>query len=76
LDTQTLQTILIDIWKDLLGVADVGLDDHFLDLGGDSMLALRLKSRIQERFGVEMTAEMLFDCATVRELSAALSSIL
>jgi acyl carrier protein len=71
-----LEATLTDIWKDLLQIPQIGPDEHFLDLGGDSMLALRLKSRIRERLGVEPTAEMLFNCSTVRELTAALAPLL
>jgi yersiniabactin nonribosomal peptide synthetase len=73
---ETLEAKITAIWKELLQVPDVDLDDHFLDLGGDSMMALRLKARIQDGLRVEMTAEMLFNCSTVRELARALTPLL
>lgn len=73
--TESLEIKITAIWKELLQVSEVGLDDHFLDLGGDSMLALRLKARIHDGLGVEMSAEMLFNCSTVRELAAALAPL-
>ncbi|RZA25949.1 MAG: non-ribosomal peptide synthetase, partial [Proteobacteria bacterium] len=38
------------IWKDLLGVKLVSLDDNFFDLGGHSLLTLKMLSRINESF--------------------------
>src|SRR6185503_596992 len=39
---------LVVIWCDVLGVEPVGVDDPFLDLGGDSVRAMRIASRVQE----------------------------
>ena len=43
---------LATLWKKLLGIDDVGLDDHFFDLGGDSLLALKLILQIDSELGV------------------------
>jgi amino acid adenylation domain-containing protein len=45
------EAALAAIWSDVLGVARVGLDDRFIDLGGQSLLAIRILSRIREELG-------------------------
>lgn len=60
------------IWKELLGVEAVGADDNFFDLGGHSLLLVRLQSRLRGEFGAELSIVDLFRYATVRGLAAAL----
>lgn len=57
---------LIEIWKDLLGADNVTADSNFFDLGGDSMLALRMVVRVQRQFGQRVDVAALFDAPTVR----------
>ena len=56
---------LADVWAEVLGVAEVGLDDDFFDLGGHSMLATRLVALIRERCGLAVSLRSLFDAPTV-----------
>lgn len=53
------------IWRDLLAVAEVGADSDFFDLGGDSLLAIRLLSRIRKLTGVRMTLRDVFVASTL-----------
>ncbi len=57
---------LARIWSEVLGVDLVGLDDNFLEIGGHSLLAIRLLGRIREAFGVELPMGVLFEAPTVR----------
>jgi acyl transferase domain-containing protein/acyl carrier protein len=59
------------IWSDLLGVAHVGAHDSFLDLGGDSLLASRMMTRLREVCGVELPIRLVFEARTVTELARA-----
>lgn len=63
------QARLVKIWKDLLGLGDVGIDDNFFDLGGDSLIAIRLLSRCREEFQVDQTLAGLLDHPTIVELA-------
>jgi acyl carrier protein len=51
---------LVRIWAEMLGVANPGIDDHFFDLGGDSLMASRLIVRVRERLGRELGLRDLF----------------
>jgi amino acid adenylation domain-containing protein len=60
---------LLHIWREILGVADLGIDDNFFDAGGHSLLAVRLMARINERFGRHLALATLFDHGTIRQLA-------
>ncbi len=60
-------------FTDLLGVPDVGLDDNFLDLGGTSLLAMRLAARLSTSLGTDVGIRDLFDHPTVGDLATHLS---
>jgi FkbH-like protein len=63
-----------EIWRDLLGVERIGVDDHFFDLGGHSLLATQVISRVREAFGVEVPLAALFEEApTVANLARAIA---
>ncbi|MBE9913470.1 amino acid adenylation domain-containing protein [Paenibacillus donghaensis] len=66
------QTVL-QIWKDALELEQIGLDDAFFDIGGNSLLTIRVSDRIHQATGIEMSVTDLFQYPTVRELSAYLS---
>ncbi|HYG63638.1 MAG TPA: acyltransferase domain-containing protein, partial [Thermoanaerobaculia bacterium] len=63
------------IWKDLLGVAQVGIHDNFLDLGGDSLLATRLVARMRDTFHLELPVRLFFEKSTVAELAEAVAAL-
>lgn len=61
------QRVLRMLWEDVLGRGGFGLDDGFFDLGGDSLLAIRLKAQAQ-RHGLEFEIQDLFVHQSVRTL--------
>jgi amino acid adenylation domain-containing protein len=67
--TTKLESDLVALWIDLLGLADLGIDDDFFDLGGHSLLAVQLAQRIKDQLGRICTLSMLFRNRTVRKLA-------
>ncbi|THA34035.1 amino acid adenylation domain-containing protein [Streptomyces sp. A1277] len=65
-----LQQELCAMFSSLLEVPEVGIDDSFFDLGGQSLQAIRLCNRIGAAVGVGVSVNKLFDNPTVAELAA------
>ncbi len=57
------------VWQHILGVEQVGLQDDFFTLGGESLAALQILSRVQEIFGGEVSMKTFFERPTVAGLS-------
>ena len=57
------------IWKEILGLEQVGITDDFFELGGDSLLATQVFSRILKVYGVPLTLRLLFETRTIEELA-------
>jgi thioesterase domain-containing protein/acyl carrier protein len=68
----TVEFQLKQIWEDVLGVRPIGIRDNFFDLGGHSLLILRLISRIHQLFKQELPLSTLFEAATVEQLACVL----
>ena len=62
---------LADIWREVLGVERIGVDDGFFELGGDSLLATLLIGRLGEAFNVDLSLRTIFDAPTVAEMAVA-----
>ena len=67
-----LERELASIWEEVLGVSSVGVTDSFFALGGQSLLAVRLVARLQERLGRAIPLAALFEGPTIEELAARL----
>ncbi len=52
--TNELEKQIAEIWQELLGITQVGIYDNFYDLGGDSLIATQLVSRLRAKFPVEL----------------------
>jgi amino acid adenylation domain-containing protein len=66
-----IETELAALWSAVLGVERVGVQDHFLDLGGDSLYAMEIVAQVKDTFGVDVsTVQLISECATIAALAA------
>jgi len=65
---------LASLWEELLGVAVVGRHDNFFLLGGHSLLATVLITRVQERYGTDVTLDEFFRTPTPAGLAEAIAA--
>lgn len=68
------ETAVAAIWQDVLGLEQVGVDDDFFALGGHSLAAVQISSRIQDRFGTALDLSGFFERPTVAGAVAILAS--
>ena len=66
-----IEEVLAAMWAELLGVEQVGVHDNFFDLGGHSLMAMRLIAAIRETFGISLPLKMFFETPTVEHMGRA-----
>ncbi|HEX2300339.1 MAG TPA: amino acid adenylation domain-containing protein, partial [Pseudonocardiaceae bacterium] len=66
------EALVAQTWADVLGTPRVGAQDNFFELGGDSILSIRVISRLRTVFGVELSPRLIFRNPTVAGLAAAI----
>jgi amino acid adenylation domain-containing protein len=71
-ETETEKALSL-IWTELLKVESVGINDDFFSLGGHSLQAIRIRSRIRDVFGMDIPLQTIFEKTTIAGLAEALS---
>jgi acyl transferase domain-containing protein/aryl carrier-like protein len=66
----TVEDAIAAMWRELLGLPDVAHDDDFFDMGGHSLIAIRLMARIHRELGVRFQLATLFEAPTIAALAA------
>ncbi|MCP4662121.1 MAG: amino acid adenylation domain-containing protein, partial [bacterium] len=70
-----IEELIAEFWAAVLDLEQVGTDESFFDLGGQSLLATQVVSRIREAFEIELPLQALFDAPTVGELAVAVRTL-
>ena len=70
----SLEPELVQIWEEVMNIRPIGVTDNFFDIGGHSLLAVRLMALIQQQFGRELPLSILFQGGTVEHLATILRS--
>ncbi|MGB8355653.1 MAG: amino acid adenylation domain-containing protein [Chthoniobacteraceae bacterium] len=68
----TLEEKLRDIWKQVLGIPDVGIHTNFFEAGGDSLSALRIVNQIRDFLNEHVSLVVIFEAPTIAALAALL----
>jgi NADPH:quinone reductase-like Zn-dependent oxidoreductase/acyl carrier protein len=63
------EELLQQIWEKNLGVSPIGVDDDFVDLGGDSVNAIMIQVAVEATFDVDLTMSVLFSHSSIAELA-------
>jgi thioesterase domain-containing protein/acyl carrier protein len=64
-----MEAQLARIWEEVLGIQPIGAADHFFDLGGHSLMAVRLVARIEKFFGRKIPVAAVFQSPTIAQLA-------
>jgi amino acid adenylation domain-containing protein len=67
-----LEFQLVTIWENVLGVRPIGIRHSFFELGGNSLVAVRLMQRIEQAFEKQLSIATLFQAPTIEQLAAIL----
>ncbi|WP_340018592.1 amino acid adenylation domain-containing protein [Paenibacillus sp. FSL H3-0457] len=70
-----LEASLAEIWKSVLGLERIGVHDNFFDLGGHSLRATTLVSKVHQELNVELPLRDVFRYSTIEQMALALSRI-
>ncbi|GLT18781.1 polyketide synthase [Vibrio zhanjiangensis] len=60
---------IIAIWQSILGISGIGIDDNFVELGGNSLLAVQIVSKVSAKFEVDIRVDLFYQDQTVRGLA-------
>jgi surfactin family lipopeptide synthetase C len=64
-----LQDVLLTVWTSILGIDKIGIEGDFFELGGDSVLATQIISRLRDMFRMDLPLIVLFDSPTIEKLA-------
>jgi len=62
------QKQMVAVWQNVLAIPQIGIEDNFYDLGGDSLIAIKVLSRLRDVFALELSVNDLFERPTVKQL--------
>ena len=69
------EQLVARIWQDALGIESIGINDNFFDLGGHSLIAVRIVLQLRAATGRDVPLRVLFECQTVAALAEAIVAL-
>ncbi|MCA1566171.1 MAG: phosphopantetheine-binding protein, partial [Acidobacteria bacterium] len=69
------EKVVAEIWAEVLGASEIGVEDNFFSIGGHSLLATQVVSRLRQRLTVEIRLRTLFESPTIAALALAIDSV-
>ncbi|MBD2682800.1 MULTISPECIES: non-ribosomal peptide synthetase/type I polyketide synthase [Nostoc] len=73
LPRNSIENTLVNLWKEVLEVEQVGIHDNFFELGGDSILSIQIVARANQ-LGLHLTPKQVFQQQTIAELATVVST--
>ncbi|WAN70078.1 amino acid adenylation domain-containing protein [Moorena producens JHB] len=70
------EKVLAEIWQEVLGIEQVGIHDNFFDLGGHSLTAVKLASKISTNFNISLSVKTLLLQPIIADLSNIITELL
>lgn len=70
----TVEIALTDVWNSVFGVHRIGIHEHFSDLGGHSLIAMQIVSRIRSLYQIPFTLRDFFEGPTIAQLSSVIQA--
>lgn len=64
-----IERSLANLWEEVLGIAPIGIDDDFFQVGGHSLLVVRLMARIENDLGVRLPISSLLEAPTIEKMA-------
>jgi len=63
------EAVLVQIWSEILGIAQVGIHNNFFELGGHSLLTIQVISQINDQFNLDLDVVQVFERPTIAQLA-------
>ncbi|WP_282081548.1 phosphopantetheine-binding protein, partial [Aquimarina algiphila] len=68
--SSVLEVQLVEIWQEVLGIEKIGIHDDFFELGGNSLNAIKINSRVKKNLDLDIEIKSLFVFKTIGELAS------
>jgi phthiocerol/phenolphthiocerol synthesis type-I polyketide synthase E len=68
-----VEQVIVNVWQEILGIDQLGIHDNFFDLGGNSLIGLKLISRLKKELNIDIPVVALFEGPTVSALARIIS---
>lgn len=64
-----IETKLVEVWQDVFNVNKIGINDNFFSLGGNSLLATQVVTKIKNKLKMDIPLKIIFEKNTIKEIS-------